>query len=134
MITYELCVNRLTDEERKHLDNFQKIAKEAEDAENLIMNTWLFRSREEKILIGEDEELKMEQYFYHDGKWTLKFSGEKFCTVKCEAKAIFDYFVAEYIHANGMTNEYVAEEIEDKVRVCKWLREFIEHSKEMHEK
>ncbi len=134
MINYEMIKN-LTDEDVAKLSEFRPIAKEAEEAERMIRETWLFKSCQDTIKVWESDDGCVKEYMGYDGRWRRDVAGEGYSIVDCEAKEIFDYFKAEWLFKNycGCVRED-DDETAKMAEVCSHFREFLKRTEEKHSK
>lgn len=133
MITYEMLKN-FKDEEVAMLKDARTIANEAEQAEELISKTWLFRNKQTELLIWQDAHMGITEYLTHDGKWRRDIAGNGCIIIECSAAEIFEYFIAEFLFKNdcGCVRED-ADETAKKAGICNSFRKFLKRTEEKYD-
>ncbi len=103
------------------INDLKPLVEQAEKAEKIIKETFLFHIGEDKIEVWSDE--CNCEYITHDGIWQARYLNQSY-DIECNAKTIFEFLKADYLVQNGFVRKGFVMEPDEKNAIhpkAKWL-------------
>ena len=123
-------ISSLTPEEIKAVVPLNDIVKEAEEANKIIFETYLFKAKQHDLTVYSDG--SNTETFSHNGIWKANYNHHEY-TVTCTKEGIYEIFLAEYLvskkYVKEMENELLTE-FGEKNETAGYFRDFLTRTME----
>ena len=130
MITYE-AIKSLEGMNDKTFKELRELAKEAEDIEKLIKETWKFKRGETIIKVLESSKSdKIEEDLTIGGLWMRGKDNFYDICISCIAAEIFKYLLAEFMVNNKLP--CVDGRTSEMAETCEHFKEFLRRTEQKH--
>lgn len=130
MISYNE-IKKLEGMDDQTVKEILELAKEAEEAEELIKTTWVFKEGEERIMFGNpNSDSPYQEELTSDRVW-IRGYGDDYEAIAGNASGIFEFLLAEYMAKNNLPCANA--ETYKMAQICGYFRKFLERTQEKHD-